>query len=268
MITTEEKPKPQQASQPQQGRKKVLVAVPNHPPWIHKMVVFCLLKILNDRRYDVNIILPSWVPCEYNRSRIHEEAVRKGFDFVLMIDADNPPLRNPLDLVELDLDVVGCVTPIWSNKTGDNGAPFYFNAMDWIEEKKAWNEHKESEGLQEVDAIGAGCILIARRVLISLANKSAWMRIWDDRGYAQEGTDWAFCKRAKKEGYKIWAHYDYPCEHYISLGLMEMLGTHQRTNDALKKPQGTAMKELDDRVRQCEEMLKKYDPEGESSEKT
>ena len=188
-------------------RQTVLIAVPNEG-WIHKTVVRNVFALLQDNRYKCTYIDPTWKPCEYNRARIHDEAVCKKYDWLLMIDADNPPQRNPLDLIDLNCDVIGLPTLVYA-KGG-----IYWNGMDWNESEQGWNAHKTQEGLQEVDAVGSGCILIARRVLVALHHRQPWVREWDSRGFVTAGTDWAFCKRAKSAGYRVWMHYDYWCEHY------------------------------------------------------
>ena len=41
-------------------------------------------------------------------------------------------------------------------------------------------------------------------------------------GSVFKGEDITFCERAKKQGFKIYAHYDYPCTHFKEIDLREM----------------------------------------------
>ena len=172
------------------------------------------MKLIQDRRFNVVYMDPSHQPCAHNRNRCHKEAVDRGFDFLLMIDADNPPKNNPLDLVDLDKDVIGGPTMVYR---ADKGG-IYWNVMDWndgdADNDPGWKPNMKQTGLVECDAVGSGCILISRRVLCALSGKQPWNREWDEHGYVTEGTDFAFCKRAKALGYRIWGHYEYWCEHY------------------------------------------------------
>jgi len=194
-------------------KPSVLVALPNEG-WIHRDVALRLPLLLGDSRVRASVTAPVWRPYEHALARITQQLLEEGQDYLLVIDADNPPRNNPLDLVDLDLDVVGCPTPIW--RPG-SGYPICWNAMDRVED--GWREHAEKAGLQEVDAVGSGCVLIARRVLASL--EAPWVRVWDERGFVAEGTDFAFCRRAKAAGWRVWAHYDYPCEHHREVGLIQ-----------------------------------------------
>lgn len=195
---------------------RVLVSVPN-TGWIHKHCAFALLKIIQDSRVRANIILPTHSPDTNNRHQIVNDFINGEYSYLVSFDADNPPRNNPIDLVFLDKDVIGCPTPVWHN-TGD-GTPFYWNAMDAVE--GGYKPHRECEGLQQVDAIGAGCMVIARRVMLKV--QAPFMRKWNDDGTVAGGGDFAFCERARNSGFSIWAHYGYPCYHFNEVELGEVI---------------------------------------------
>jgi hypothetical protein len=143
-----------------------------------------------------------------------------GDDFWLSMDDDNPPLNNPLDLVGEDLDIVGFPTPVWHSKVpGDR--PWYFNALREVED--GWKPVEIKGGLQEVDAIGTGCFLIARRVMKAMRLEKPFMRQWKPNGRVDVGCDYSFCQRAKKRGFRIWVHSDYTCDHFNELPLTEVI---------------------------------------------
>lgn len=202
----------------------VLVTVPNLH-WIHQHVVAALLRIHGDSRYRLSIELPSARPFENNlHSIIADRLLRHEFDFWLSIDADNPPRRNPLDLVAFDLDIVGLPTPIWHYRGDRRGErPIYWNAYDADEASGAYREHLPRAGLQEVDAIGTGCFLVARRVFESPAlQKGAFSRTLHRDGTVEKGNDIAFCERARAAGFRVFCHFDYPCNHFCELELNEV----------------------------------------------
>ena len=95
------------------NKKKVLIACPNGDGWIHKHVVNVLMKFLHDTRFHVEIILPTHRPFVQNLHMIQRDFLKGDYDFLISIDADNPPTNNVLDLIELDFDVVGAPTPVW-----------------------------------------------------------------------------------------------------------------------------------------------------------
>uniref|UniRef100_A0A6M3L7U3 Glycosyltransferase n=1 Tax=viral metagenome TaxID=1070528 RepID=A0A6M3L7U3_9ZZZZ len=200
-------------------RPKVLITIPCKPPWNHSHVTRACWMLATDRRYETIFMTPSWCPYEHNLNRCAQEMRDRGCNYWLSIDADNPPLNNPLDLVELDLDLVGCPTPVWHDAVkGDR--PWYFNALDWTDvDGGGWKPHEPCTGLQEVDAIGTGCFVASRRVFERL--ESPWfMREYDGRGRVERGHDYLFCKRIKESGMKVWAHFGYLCRHFVELDIL------------------------------------------------
>lgn len=210
-------------------KHKILVSVPNTGK-IHKMVVLTLLRLQQDARYELTFIFPTWNPYEHSLHRIVNDFmdVYKDHSFWLNIDSDNPPINNPLDLIELNRDIIGLPTPVWhfTGKEPKGERPLYWNAYDSVSD--GYKEHMPREGLQKVDAVGTGCILISKRVFM---NPEMWKlpfaRIWNPDGTVGRGNDIAFCGRAKKQGFEIYAHYDYPCQHFNELELNEVVRAFQ-----------------------------------------
>ena len=200
--------------------KSVYLTVPNGRGWLHKLTHFAVIKILQDTRYRVRHDCPTHSPYVNNLHHCVKDFLHGGEDYWLTIDTDNPPMNNPLDLIEYDLDVVGFPTPVWHNSVpGDR--PWYFNALDI--EGGGYTPHTDTNGLQEVDAVGSGCLLISREVILELKDQQPFMRVWNPDGTVEIGGDYSFCRKAKKAGFKIWTHYDYPCRHFNEVDLIESI---------------------------------------------
>ncbi len=201
----------------------ILLSVPNKG-WIHKHVSFALLKLIQDKRYKVNIIQPTHTPYENNLHHIVNDFMAGDYRYWLNIDADNPPTKNPLDLVELDKDIMGLPTPVWhftGKKKGER--PMYENVYRYSPEHNAYKEWSVKEGLQKVDAVGTGCVLISRRVFANLKMRLApFARKCNADGTVDRGNDISFCERATEQGFKVYAHYDYRCLHFNELELHEV----------------------------------------------
>lgn len=199
---------------------KVLVSVPNGNGCYSKHVGRVCTKLFSDRRYQCTFIDPTWTPYEHNLNRIVKDllTVYRDHEFWLTMDDDNPPMRNPLDLVELDKDIIGLPTPVWANmKSGDR--PWYYNAMR--SRRGGWSP-VDGEGLTEVDAVGSGCMLIHRRVCEQM-KKPLFMRRYDRWGIVTHGADFEFCRKAKRAGFQVHTHFGYPCRHFINLELTEVI---------------------------------------------
>ena len=200
---------------------KVLVTV-HSLGWIHKRVVMVLPLIHGDPRYEVEPIYPTHVPFENSLHHSIEWFMKGSCDYWLTMDNDNPPERNPLDLLVLDKDVIGLPTPVWHCIGKEGERPLYWNVYKYNAGADAYNEWQPREGLQRVDAVGTGCVLMARRVFEDPEmRKGAFTRKLNPDGTVDRGNDISFCERARACGFEIWTHYDYPAEHMVEIGLNE-----------------------------------------------
>lgn len=214
--------------------KNILISVTNMH-WIHKHVVHKMMLLLIDGRHKVNIIMPSHKPYENSLHHIVNEFMDGEYDFWLNIDSDNPPIQNPLDLVQLDRDIIGLPTPIWhytGEKKGER--PIYWNAYDYDSDTGMYREHQVREGLQKVDAVGTGCFLISRRVFEPPEmRKAPFMRGWNEDGTMEKGNDIMFCEKARVNGFEIYCHFDYPCDHFSELSLSETTGAFRELYEVI-----------------------------------
>lgn len=204
-------------------KQKILISVPNVGT-IHKLVNFATDRLLMERRYQTTIIRPTHNPYENNLHHIVNDFMAGDYDFWLNIDADNPPMANPLDLIELNKDIIGLPTPVWHFTGKTKGErPIYENAYKYVPEQDAYTEWPVKNGLQKVDAVGTGCVLISRRVFENTEmRKAPFQRTWNGDGTVERGNDISFCERAIKNNFEIYAHYDYKCQHFVNLELHEI----------------------------------------------
>jgi len=213
------------------NKKTILISLPN-THWLHTTVCQKAIYLLQDARYKTRLIAPAHKPYVNNLHHIVIDFLAGGYNYWLNIDSDNPPTNNPLDLVELDKDIIGCPTPIYhftgeKDKFGER--PYYFNAYDYDSAVDAYREHPEQNGLQKVDAVGTGCILFARRVFENkFMQQGAFYRKYNKDGTMNKGNDMSFCERARSQGFEIWAHFDYLCDHFTELSMLEMIRAFQQ----------------------------------------
>lgn len=202
------------------SRPKVLITVPNGDAWVHKLVMMAFTRLhLDTAGCEVVGQAPTHKPYENNLHKCRKTFLNGDWDYWFSMDADNPPRgRNPLELAHLGLDVVGCPTPVFANMKPGEDFPMYWNALDAVGE--GWKPHEPREGLQEVDAIGSGCFMVSREAMETI--KAPFMRIFDEDGIVEVGGDYAFCRRAKAAGFRVWAHFDYPCYHFNEIEINEV----------------------------------------------
>lgn len=214
----------------QNAKTLVLISVPNMS-WVHKWVTTILLQIVQEelfkRKFRGHIILPTIKPLENCQHMIVMEILNQKYDYWINIDADNPPMKNPLDLILFDKSIIGCPTPVWyydAKKHGDR--PIYWTGYDSVGDE--YGEHKTKEGLQRVDAISGGCFCIARRVFEHPdMQNGCFARKVDSNGIVIKGNDISFSERAREAGFELYVHYGCPCRHFSEVELVEVSQAYQ-----------------------------------------
>jgi len=211
------------------AKKKVLVTVPNGEQWIHKETALFLLKLQQDKRYKLKIDLPTYRPLANNQHHIIKEFILGNYDYWLSCDADVAPIKNPLDLIKLDKDIIGLPAPLWRLKNPldtyqDKSHPVYWGVYSYNESRDEYKILSKEKGLQKVDAVSGACFIIARRVFNNnrLRSKGWWRRLNKD-GTVFMGNDLSFCWRARDEGWEVWVHWDYPVRHFREVELNKIM---------------------------------------------
>lgn len=193
-----------------------------------------LSEIQFQQKYRLVVSYPAEKPISNNRNRIVNDFLSmKEYDYLMMIDGDNIPPINILDLADLQKDIIGAlcfmyqkqqIVPLCLRKNQEGSyAPF---------------DIKGGEGLVECDAVGTGCILIARRVLEDPRLQGAFINEYDADGFRKYGLDIAFCRRAKEAGFKVHCHTDYPISHWTVLDLRRVYGGFKSTYDKIEELEG------------------------------
>lgn len=206
---------------------KVLIWIPTYDGWIHRHVNDITDLLLQDDRCEKHIIRSQERPVEVNLNLGCKTAFEMNADYLLILDNDNPPRKNPLDLLELDLDVVTVSTPIFNAKALQKGRfPLFLNGFMYDKEEDGYRPISEHlTGLKEVDAVGAGCLLISRRVLEDESIRPPFERRVDEWGVTTRGPDFIFCEKVRAAGFRVWINYDYYCNHIKQIGLVELNDT-------------------------------------------
>jgi len=201
-------------------RPRIYINVPNLN-WVHYSVAAALLRYRLDNRVDVNVELSTHRPYVQNLNRGVKNFMESDYDFWLNMDADNAPKRNPFDLAFLDRDVIGLAVPIWKDRLDEKKklvrGHCFLSGMKRVT-KTGYAPHQVyDQGIQEVDAVGSGCMMVARRVFEGM--NAPFMRKFNKEGLVTLGCDYYFSQKAKRNGWRIWCHFDYICRHFKELEL-------------------------------------------------
>lgn len=199
-----------------QKGNRILVAVPCIDS-VHPDLCQALLQMDQDPR--TVIAFSSGRPTDANRNTIAKFITDGSYDWLIMIDSDNPPIKEPQALCDLGLDIVCCPTPI---RTGGEFRWNVFLETKGDEDIITMHSQPRGSGLQEIDSCGMGCIVIKRDVLLSL--DAPFLDDFNMHGTRSVGHDIAFCRRAKQAGFTVWAHWDHLCHHHKGgINLLELM---------------------------------------------
>lgn len=201
-------------------KPKVLLALPTGTGHLCKELMAYIGSVFNHPKYDVHCLSTTRMPVEANRSLQVQTFLEGEYIAYVSIDDDNPPIVDPMQLIQLDLDIVGCVTPVWQHREVQ---PFvHWNVYRRVDGKGYTNQERRSE-IQEVDAIGTGCFVVQRRVFEHPDMLGCFTRLYQPDGTVKLGSDLVFCERAKEAGFKVWAAWEYPCQHYKEIDLLDVV---------------------------------------------
>ncbi len=197
-----------------EAKTRILIALPTDGMIHNKTVGTVLAMVLQNTKYELDTYVSAMQGIGEHRNIIVKDFLAGDYDFLLMIDDDNPPPVNILELVELDKEVIGLPTPINMNHIQG------INDIRWNVFKDELPIKDAGQGLEEVEMVGTGCILIRRDVLEKI--KHPFTTVRNEEDLRTIGTDTAFCKKCNDQGIKIYTHWDYKCRHFKEVDLLTM----------------------------------------------
>lgn len=209
------------------GRKVVMIAVLNQGG-VRPELSGILHELPQQNKYEVVITYPARKPITQNRNMIVQDFLaRPEFDYLIMIDSDNVPQVNLLDLVDYQKDIIGALY------FGFQKAMIIpFCMKQGVDGLLTCIDIKNKRGLIECDAVGTGIIVIKREVLEKLT--FPFRNEYDEDGIKLWGLDFNFCLRAKKLGFKTYCHLDHVASHWVTIDLKDYYAVCLE-NDQLKK---------------------------------
>ena len=193
---------------------KIQISILNQGTMRVELTNLLLKMFVKNKEHTLHIEYPNKKPIQENRNQIVKRFLETDKEYLLMIDSDIVPNKNPLDLIKCDKDVIGLLCPTWKKDS------VIWLAMDKHKEKWKMSPKLNNKGLNKIDAIGTGCILIKRRVLEKI--QAPFNVIWNDDGTMKTGLDFAFCDKCKEEGFNIYFHSDYYCSHFMDFNFLNI----------------------------------------------
>lgn len=202
---------------------KVMVAIPTYNGLIGYIQdkLNQLLKYSNDNGVEVFAMRYERIRIDIARDNAVRQAIELKTDFMLFLDDDNPCDEDTLiKLLSYDKDIIGSIIP----RRNPPHVPCIFEYSTDMAGYKPFDKIPTDKEIFEVAAIGMGCTLLRTSMLKDLYDKhlespfgfSSEEKVIDGkRRLLNIGEDIAFCRRAKKRGYKVFAARDSRVGHII-----------------------------------------------------
>lgn len=198
---------------------KVFIGVPM-TGWIRHELARSIVAMTHNGKYLIELLFSHDRPTSSNCNRIIRQFLEGDADHLLLMASDTVPYSSPLDLVELDLDIVAMACPIWRPS---GSPPIVMNATP-VDGRKTVNL---DDGLIEVTQASASVMLMARRVLEHPDLKNPFAYGYDEDGEKTASDDIVFFRKAREAGFKVWVSMDHLCGHVKEIdiaGMYNMVG--------------------------------------------
>ena len=197
-------------------KTKVYIAIPT-TGFIRVELMFFLLNL--DENYDIKIDYTNGGFIAESRNVLVERFLKSKYEWLLFIDSDQ---LLPFDIFEMTKNGVDICSGVAFQWKGNRMVPLVYRIekTDFTEEYKVFNDTTEEE-IVEVDGVGAGCLLIHRKVLETI-KKPYFLFQYNDDGKIVLGEDFYFCLKAKKAGFKVWVDRKMVSSHFKTIDLKQV----------------------------------------------
>ena len=191
---------------------RVMLAIPNMG-WIHADL--CEL-VHHWRRMGMQYYAPSGLkPNDHARNSCVKHFLASRADYLFFVDHDTvPTVHAPLTLMRARKDIISGCTPIVTidPNTKQRVKLYTVNRHGTAPDGSVGLVPATGVGIEEIDACGAACLMISRRVLEAF--RFPFRVRFDEDGLAVLGQDYSFCASAIEAGFKVFVDFNVLCGHY------------------------------------------------------
>lgn len=174
-----------------------------------------LLKSMNNHEIIIGCEIGHQIA--HNRNKLVSKFLETDCEWILFIDTDTIPPDNALDMTKHKLDICSGYYYQWTNK---ELIPLIFKRVEGGYLADVGRPTK-IKNVVEVDATGAGCLLINRKVFENI-EKPYFLTPYNDEGVSLSTEDIYFFKKAIKAGYKIFVDRSVVARHIKTVDLFEV----------------------------------------------
>lgn len=164
-----------------------------------------------------------------NRNKLVAKFLKSECEWIFFVDTDTIPPINALDMIKHKLDICSGYYYQWHNK---GLVPLILKKVEGGYTSDVGRPTK-IKNVVEVDAAGAGCLLINRNVFETI-EKPYFLNPHNDEGFVTSSEDIYFFKKAIKVGYKVYVDRSVVASHIKTVDLFEVAQWNYRIIQELK----------------------------------
>lgn len=191
-------------------KPKIFIAIPTVGNMRTELTMFLLQ--LDQVNYDIKISFTLGGGITHNRNLLVKSFLGTDYEWFLFIDSDTVPPLNILEMIKNNKAICSGISHIYKNN--DFGISVYKKHKG----KLGYIRENGERNLIEVDGVGAGCLLIHRKVFEKV-KKPYFEFIYDEVGMVKISEDLNFCKKAQEAGFKVWVDKRMVTSHYKTVNL-------------------------------------------------
>lgn len=153
----------------------------------------------------------------HNRNVLTKLFLKTDCEWIFFVDTDTIPPTNALDMTKHKLDICSGYYYQWADK---RLTPLLFKRVK-DKYNVALGRPTKIKNVVEVDATGAGCLLINRRVFEDI-EKPYFLTPYSKEGIALSTEDIYFFRKVIKAGYKVHVDMTTVAKHIKTVDLLEV----------------------------------------------
>jgi len=183
-------------------KTKVFVAIPTGNGNVRIEILFWLLNLYEE--YSVDLGYTTGGQVGHNRCKLVDQFLKTNCEWLFFVDTDTLPPFDALEMTKNGKDICSGIYFQWQG--GEcvlNPLVYKRDGNDFDTNSYRIFNDTSDEDIVEVDAVGAGCLLIHRKVFEPM-KKPYFLFEYTNEGLLKTGEDFYFCQKAQKAGFKIW----------------------------------------------------------------
>lgn len=172
------------------------------------------VSVLNmDKPAGSSFMMASGSRVDRQRNSVVREALDGGYDYLLFLDDDHVVPKDAI--FRLLAHQKDFVTGLYVTRAVKPRT----TQMLAVEDKfRSLTNEDMAKPLIEIDASGMGCALISRRLLQTV--EPPWFQVSMDADGDVTGEDVSFCRKAQREGFKLFCDTTLPVPHIAPIGIL------------------------------------------------